>query len=210
MDPAGNLYGTTWGGGASSIGGGTVFQLTPNPTLPWTETVLYSFCSQSNCTDGFFPSANLLADSSGNLYSTTPYGGANGGGTVFELKPLPVALSSGGNCNGIFHGTFPGNITISAGQSCTFTQPCDIEGNVTVKGGTFQLLGCTVDGNLTENAGGIGLGKMSKVRGNVQISGGSNFDLGPGGSIGGNLQIQQLSTALSATVCGMTVNGICK
>ena len=72
MDPAGNLYGTTWGGGASSIGGGTVFQLTPNPTLPWTETVLYSFCSQSNFTDGFFPSANLLADSSGNLYSTTP------------------------------------------------------------------------------------------------------------------------------------------
>src|SRR5713101_5169817 len=39
MDGAGNLYGTTTGGGAP--GKGVVFQLTPDPTgTAWTETVL--------------------------------------------------------------------------------------------------------------------------------------------------------------------------
>src|SRR5215472_12076832 len=41
----GNLYGTAYLGGANDSG--TVFQITPSGTL----TTLYSFCSQSNCTD---------------------------------------------------------------------------------------------------------------------------------------------------------------
>ncbi len=50
------------------------------------EQVLYSFCAQSGCTDGAEPQASLLMDV-GNLYGTTPVGGAHGYGTAFELIP---------------------------------------------------------------------------------------------------------------------------
>ena len=80
-DSSGNLYGTTIAGGKS--GYGTVVKLSPGGT----ETVLYSFCSLPNCTDGSFPIAGLIADSSGNLYGTTVFGGASGDGVVFKLTP---------------------------------------------------------------------------------------------------------------------------
>jgi len=101
QDAAGNLYGVTERGGANTsadggVGGGTVFKLAIS-TVPgggWTETVLYSFCPESNCTDGEQPSAGLVQDAAGNLYGTTLYGGANtsangglGGGAVFKLAP---------------------------------------------------------------------------------------------------------------------------
>jgi uncharacterized repeat protein (TIGR03803 family) len=86
-DPAGNLYGTTWGGGAS--GRGAVFQLDPSGNL----TVLYSFAGS----DGGRPAADLIADAAGNLYGTTSSGGATascrgGCGTVFELT-APASLT---------------------------------------------------------------------------------------------------------------------
>ncbi len=86
FDGAGNLYGTTMFGGAS--GRGTVFELSPNGSGGWNESVLYSFCSAPNCTDGWGPSYSyVMLDSVGNLYGTTEAGGANGVGTVFELSP---------------------------------------------------------------------------------------------------------------------------
>jgi uncharacterized repeat protein (TIGR03803 family) len=81
MDTAGNLYGTTDAGGAN--GQGTVFKLAPGGT----ETVLYSFCEQSNCADGQYPSAGVIMDAEGNLYGTTFNGGAYSQGTVFKLPP---------------------------------------------------------------------------------------------------------------------------
>jgi uncharacterized repeat protein (TIGR03803 family) len=79
FDAAGNLYGTTTRGGAH--GNGAVFKLTPNADGSWTEKVLHSF----NRSDGESPSAGLIFDAAGNLYSTTAYGGAYGRGTVFKL-----------------------------------------------------------------------------------------------------------------------------
>jgi len=79
----GNFYGTTYSGG---LGYGTVFELSPNGSGGWVETVLYEFCSQLSCTDGENPTyAYLTVDGSGNLYGTTFGGGANGYGAVFEL-----------------------------------------------------------------------------------------------------------------------------
>jgi len=79
----GNFYGTTWYGGANSAGAavaGTVFEVTPAGKL----TILYSFCSQSNCADGAGPYAALV-ETGGNLYGTTSAGGTNSQGTVFEI-----------------------------------------------------------------------------------------------------------------------------
>jgi uncharacterized repeat protein (TIGR03803 family) len=83
FDAAGNLYGTTFGGGPYG-GAGTVFELTPTAGGGWTETVLHSF----NGGDGANPVAGLIFDAAGNLYGTTTGGGTYGGGTAFELSPV--------------------------------------------------------------------------------------------------------------------------
>jgi uncharacterized repeat protein (TIGR03803 family) len=86
----GMLYGTTpTGGGSSGSGSGTVFSVDPGTGA---ETVLYSFCSQSNCTDGQAPFGSLVA-MKGILYGTTSFGGAFDSGTVFSLDPVTGAES---------------------------------------------------------------------------------------------------------------------
>ena len=87
LDPSGSLYGTTEEGGIQHAG--TVFKLTPNADGRWTESVIYSFCSLTNCQDGKFPLAGVIFDEVGNLYGTTEWGGTckDGCGTVFKLAP---------------------------------------------------------------------------------------------------------------------------
>ena len=85
FDREGNVYGTTAYGGAN--GEGTIFKLTPSEQ-GWTETVLYSFCSQANCADGVHP-AGLVFDKAANLYGTT-CNYENISGTVFQLTPAGV------------------------------------------------------------------------------------------------------------------------
>jgi uncharacterized repeat protein (TIGR03803 family) len=83
FDAAGNLYGTTSGGGANNSG--TVFKMIPASGSSWTESVIYSFGASR--TDGILPYAGLIEDAAGNLYGTTSSGGATNNGTVFELTP---------------------------------------------------------------------------------------------------------------------------
>ncbi len=79
-----NFYGTTlYGGTVAPSVYGTVFKITPQGVL----TTLYSFCSQSNCGDGFTPYAGLFQGADGNFYGTTNTGGANFEGTVFKITP---------------------------------------------------------------------------------------------------------------------------
>ena len=85
FDSAGNLYGTTNAGGASSDG--TVFELANDSA---TITTLASF----NGTDGTTPNGDLIMDSTGNLYGTTAAGGASGEGTVFELPSRGGTISA--------------------------------------------------------------------------------------------------------------------
>jgi uncharacterized repeat protein (TIGR03803 family) len=80
LDAAGNLFGTTYYGGARNDG--TVYKLAPQPDGSWAETVLYSFKGGS---DGVNPGAPLIADRSGNLYGTTAVGGSAGCGIAFKL-----------------------------------------------------------------------------------------------------------------------------
>lgn len=85
FDASGNLYGTTYQGGASgsNCDCGIVFQLVRGENGTWTENLLYSFNGQ----DGGLPLAGLVLDSAGNLYGTTNGGGAYGNGSVFEITP---------------------------------------------------------------------------------------------------------------------------
>jgi uncharacterized repeat protein (TIGR03803 family) len=88
FDNAGNLYGTTGYMPSNNCPEcGIVFELSPSSSGPWTETILYQFCSLPNCADGQSPRAGVIFDASGNLYGTTKYGGANQHGTVFKLAP---------------------------------------------------------------------------------------------------------------------------
>ena len=89
MDKAGNLYGTTSSGGNSECGGtgcGVVFELSPQAGGDWTETTLYTFCSQTNCADGEEPGGGLVRDSAGNLYGTTYFGGTYDDGVIFKVN----------------------------------------------------------------------------------------------------------------------------
>jgi uncharacterized repeat protein (TIGR03803 family) len=79
QDHAGNLYGTTYGGGTS--GAGTVFKV----SKAGQDTVLYNFCAY-NCTVGYFPYAGLVQDPNGNLYGTASNGGTSGAGAVFKVS----------------------------------------------------------------------------------------------------------------------------
>ena len=83
-DQAGNLYGTTSGGGGGPYSGGTVFKLIPQPGGGWKERILHIFSYQSK--DGAFPLAGVVLDKAGNLYGTTNEGGAYGNGTVFKVS----------------------------------------------------------------------------------------------------------------------------
>jgi uncharacterized repeat protein (TIGR03803 family) len=91
----GNLYGTTFQGGAYSYQGtcssgcGTVFKLTTKGTL----TTLYSFCGYQNgldaCTDGWGP-WGLTLGTDGDFYDTTFSGGSATTvslGTIFKITP---------------------------------------------------------------------------------------------------------------------------
>ncbi|MFZ0774687.1 MAG: choice-of-anchor tandem repeat GloVer-containing protein [Candidatus Sulfotelmatobacter sp.] len=91
---AGNLYGTTYTGGAYNAG--TVFELKPKAGGGWTEKTIYSFYGY--ITDGCLPWAGLVSDASGNLYGTASSCGALGYGAVFELSP-----STGGYTEKVLH-----------------------------------------------------------------------------------------------------------
>jgi uncharacterized repeat protein (TIGR03803 family) len=88
LDSAGNLYGTTVAGGSGGLcagdGCGVVFELSPSGG-GWIETTLYNF---TGLNDGFGPGGGLVFDTKGNLYGTTPDGGAHSFGVVFKLSPI--------------------------------------------------------------------------------------------------------------------------
>lgn len=82
LDVTGNLLGVTYSGGDGNYG--VLFKLIPNGNS-WQETVLYTFASQGDRSDGAFPFGRLAFDSKGNLFGSTALGGAKDGGVLFEF-----------------------------------------------------------------------------------------------------------------------------
>jgi uncharacterized repeat protein (TIGR03803 family) len=103
LDAQGNLYGTavTGGGGSCDGGCGVVFKLT-NFSGVWTQTVIHTFTGGN---DGSGPGSPVAIDKQGNVYGTTPTGGANGMGVVYQLRPN----STGGWALRVLHAFTGGN-----------------------------------------------------------------------------------------------------
>jgi uncharacterized repeat protein (TIGR03803 family) len=134
----GNLYGTTESGGASNEG--TVFEYTSGGV----ESVIYSFTGHGgvpSSTDGAMP-VGLIQGSDGSFYGTTLLGGANDGGTAFNVAsgvetviysfgggPTGASSSSDGiaplgallQVDGIFYGTTQMGGTDKAGTVFSLT-----------------------------------------------------------------------------------------
>ena len=148
-DSAGNLYGTTGGGGIANClfgGCGVVYKLDTTGT----ETVLYSFTGGS---DGSGP-GDVILDSAGNLYGITDGGGASNLGVVFKLDttgtetvlysftggadgsgPAGVILDSAGNLYGITQGGGSANCPLAEAilmPNCGLVYKLDTTGTETV------------------------------------------------------------------------------
>src|SRR5258708_716086 len=83
IDQAGNLYGTTAGGGA--YGYGSVYKLSQVNGV-WSIQSLYDFTPLlGNCSGP--TSGSLVMDAAGNLYGNNPCEGAYGVGSLYKLTP---------------------------------------------------------------------------------------------------------------------------
>ncbi len=125
LDAAGDLFGSTWYGGAASCtasgGCGTVFELKRGANNQWSKTTLRTFGGAYLQGPTVYPS-NVAIDASGNLYGFTGNGGnpaCNAGcGNAFELQ-----RGTGGQwtflvIHGFTGGTggyYPGGIVMAAG-----------------------------------------------------------------------------------------------
>ena len=85
MDRAGNLYGTTYGGGANQLG--TVYELKRHGSS-YIHNQLHAFAGGN---DGDQPWGGVIFGPDGALYGTTAAGGFNGAGTVFSVRPPATA-----------------------------------------------------------------------------------------------------------------------
>ena len=102
-DAAGDLFGTTFTGGAD--GNGTVFEIAKTEGgYASAPTILVSFGVAGGPSQ---PSGSLIIDASGDLFGTTVAGGADGNGTVFEIAKTdggyaaaPTTLVSFDGANG--------------------------------------------------------------------------------------------------------------
>lgn len=82
MDAHGNLYGTTYDGGANNMG--AVFELSLGAGGKYSEHVLYSFKGGN---DGSSSTSTLVFGASGELYGTTSAGGGSCNcGTIFRVN----------------------------------------------------------------------------------------------------------------------------
>jgi uncharacterized repeat protein (TIGR03803 family) len=196
----GSFLGTTYIGGTNN--GGTVFRINVKGRL----TTLYSFCSQTSCTDGSNPYAGLLR-SHGNFYGTAETGGTAGEGTVFKITPsgtLTVLHSFDGSdgftpvaglvqaADGNFYGSTAGgesgpNVSgtvfkiTSKGKLTTLYSFCS-RTNCTDGANPWGVLVQAKDGNFygTTAAGGS---HICKTRGQQKIGCGTVFKITPKGKL---------------------------
>jgi len=192
-DSSGNLFGTTIYGGSSYTGGypgyGTVFEVAAGSG---SITTLASF----NGSDGAYPDAGPVEDSSGNLFGTTPWGGPNytggysGNGTVFEV-------------------TAADSLVVTAQPPSTVVAGAPFEVTVAVEGADGKPdpnYNGTVSISLANNPGGATLGGTLTVQANQGVANFPDLTLDQPGQ-GYTLQVTS-DSGLSATTNPFTVNNV--
>lgn len=200
-------FGVTFAGGTNNMG--TVFKLSPPSSAgaPWTESILYSFKGSG---DAAFPSSELIADQSGNLYGTTTLGGASNSGAVYELSPAAgggytetVIYSFSGpdgtlpagklqlDASGVLYGTTAGGG--ASGEGTVFQLTPGLPGASWTESVLYSFSGGSPDGG--EPSGGVVLGKRGQLYGTAAHGGshgaGVVFELDPP-SLGGGWTQQVL------------------
>jgi uncharacterized repeat protein (TIGR03803 family) len=145
----GNFYGTTYSGGA--IGVGTVYKITPTGAL----TILHSFCSQTDCTDGAYPSGPVTQATDGHIYGTTTFGGANINSAACQDQGVSY-------CGTIFEITRSGALT-TVYSFCSLANCADGASPEyrLVQANDGNLYGSTVGGDGGSNQYGVTLFKLT-------------------------------------------------
>ena len=188
-DGAGNFYGTTLLGGlgcpGNQYGCGVVFEISPNGSGGWNESMLHSFSGPPDGANPFL--APMICDKAGNLYGTTEFGGTYNYGAVFELSPAGTSwtLTVLYSFSSYYDGVHPaaGLIMDAAGNLYGITSEYESPGSVfelspASDGWTYQVI-YAVDtwGGLTADASGNIFGYTSS---------GTVFELSPNGNSGWN------------------------
>jgi uncharacterized repeat protein (TIGR03803 family) len=171
----GSLYGATVNGGAGGgrcIDCGTAFSITTSAVY----TTLHSFCTDSECRDGYQPIAGLTLGIDGNFYGATSVGGFNNNGTVYKMTPSGTVTTlyafprSGGNPYGALVQASDGNLYgdtysgatifrtgLSGGLKTVFTFPYGTAGPVAalVQHTNGSFYGTTTSGVIFELTTGL-------------------------------------------------------
>lgn len=174
-DGSGNLYGTTYDGGAFNWG--TVFKVDTTGS----EKVLYSFAG--GVADGCTPSEGLVVDKAGNFYGVAGGCGSAGHGVIFKLSPSGQETLLHTFTGGTSDGSNPvyGSLLIDGlGNLYGVAQEGGASGQGVVyklsKGGTFTVLhsfaGGTADGCFP--LGSVAADKNGNLYGTTSYCGSSN------------------------------------
>jgi uncharacterized repeat protein (TIGR03803 family) len=130
-DQAGNLYGSTFGGGDNCfpVGCGVVFEI----NFRGKETALYSFAGA----DGDNPYSSVIRDEQGNIYGTTNMGGTYAMGTVYKIDTASRETVLHNFAGGTTDGCFPlGGLAMSKrGTLYGTTSNCGLNQN----GALFEI-----------------------------------------------------------------------
>ncbi len=231
MDGSGNLFGTTYTGGANSDG--TVFEVS---AVNHAITTLASF----NGANGKSPLCRLVEDGSGDLFGDAILGGAYGDGTLFEVAAGSGAITALISFNGA-NGQSPegdlvdvgGNLygtaalggansdgtvfeyqigastaTVSYGQSATFTATVSSSAGVPPDGSVQFLVNGTAYGSPVALSGATAQLAISEPVGSFTIgaeyTGDANYAATvAAGETTGTLTVNQASTGTAVTLSNL-------
>ena len=206
LDAAGNLYGTTEGGGAS--GEGLVFEIPRGSTTITTLAVL-------NGTNGVLPEGDVTLDSVGNLDGTTSQGGPSNDGTVFEVVKGSTSVTTLASFNGTNGATPLAGVTLdSAGDLYGTTHYGGASGDGTVfeipKGSTTITTLVSFNGAIGTNpVGGVTLDAAGNLYGTTEVGGvngaGTIFEIAKGSAVVTTLAAFNITNG-SSLVAGVTLD----
>jgi uncharacterized repeat protein (TIGR03803 family) len=136
-DGAGNFWGVTAGGGTNTDG--TLFKVNISTGA---ITAVVDFTSSTTAANrGASPEGALVSDGAGNFWGTTASGGANGGGTIFQVNATTGVITTfvdfANSTTGANRGGFPRASLVSDGTGNLWSTT--YQGGAFGKGTIFEI-----------------------------------------------------------------------